>query len=407
MGVVVTGMAICSPYGNGTETFWQGLTGGHSGQKPITRFSVDNWVYRTKAAATIETIGLEENGDAERSAMEILSAVTDDVIIDSGIEPKDVSPYEVAVCLGSSQTLTNVFLNYLHRERGAGSSPESFADYSWISAGSVLFNVTRKVKAQGPALVVSTACASGTSSIGVAYDLIRQGRAKRAFAGGVGFFSALSFSGFNILRLTGRDGCRPFDTSRDGMMFGDGFALVVLEDEDFAKQRGAKIKAKILGYATANEAYHPTSPAPDGETGFRVMWQALNRSQENLARLDYINAHGTGTLVNDTSELNAITRLVSLRDNAEKPAVSSTKGHHGHSLGATGSVEFIATVLALNHQTAPPNLGLETPEPGFEKLDLVSGKAHPRRIRVALSNSFAFGGNVASIAIENISGDHE
>src|SRR5207237_495491 len=238
---------------------------------------------------------------------------------------------------------------------------------SWVSAGSILSTVARQTNARGAAMVVSTACASGTSSIGIGYDWIRRGRAKRVFAGGIGFFSELSFSGFNILRLTARDGCRSFDVERDGMMFGDGFAIVVLEDEEFARRRGAKIWARILGYATANEAFHPTSPDPQGSAGFRAMWQALQRDAGLLSKLDYINAHGTGTLVNDTAELRAIQRLISLDENKKNVAVSSTKGHHGHSLGAAGSVEFIATVLSLKHQQVPPTLGLENPEPGFDK----------------------------------------
>jgi len=409
MSVVITGMAIWSPYGRGLETFWQGLISGKSARKPVTRFDVENWVYRTKTAATIEEIGTESSGCAESNAIEILSAVIADALEDAEISKSgDVPPYETAICLGSSQNVTKVFSDHLRQKRGEAVPPDAFSNYSWVSAGSILSTVARQTNAQGAAMVVSTACASGTSSIGIGYDWIRHGRAQRVFAGGIGFFSELSFSGFNILRLTAREGCRSFDVARDGMMFGDGFALVVLENEELARRRGAKIWGRILGYATANEAFHPTSPDPEGSAGFRVMWQALRRDAGILSKLDYINAHGTGTLVNDTAELKAIQKLVALGENKKRVAVSSTKGHHGHSLGAAGSVEFVATALALKHQQVPPTLGLETPEAGFDKIDLIQ-TAQPHPIRVALSNSFAFGGNVAAIAVEHveITGENE
>lgn len=393
-------MAIWSPYGRGLQVFWNGLANGLSCRKAVRRFDVSHWVYRARSAALIDQIKSEASGEAELSAVQLLTDVVDDVLATSGIKGDDVSPYDVAVCLGSSQSVTKVFADYLRQRRGETVAPDAFAGYSWISAGSLLSEVTRRVNAQGPALVISTACASSTSSIGVAYDLIRLGRARRAFAGGVGFFSELSFSGFNILRLTGREGCHPFDIDRDGMMFGDGFALVSLEDEDLARERGANVLARVVGYATGNEAFHPTSPAPDGAAGFRVMWQALNCSSQLLSRLDYINAHGTGTPVNDSAELKAIQRLIEMRDGDDRVAVSSTKGHHGHALGAAGGVEFVATVLAMQNKMVPPTLGLENPEPGFESMNLVRGASHPQIIRVAISNSFAFGGNVASIAVE-------
>ena len=398
-GVVVTGIGIWSPFGRGTELFWDGLVRGASGRKPVTRFRTEHPAYRTREAATIAQIRPEATGEAEIDASRLLAGVVEDLLAMATIEPDDVSPYDVAVCLGSSQSATKLFSDYLRQKRGAEIAPAAFQNRLWISSGALLSEVARQVGALGPSLIVSTACASGTSSIGLGYELIGEGRIKRAFAGGVGFFSEISFSGFNILRLTAPNGCRPFDAQRDGMMFGDGFALVTLEDEDLARERGAKVLARVVGYASGNEAHHATSPAPDGQVGFRVMWEALNRDPGLLSRLDYINAHGTGTTVNDIAELLAIRRLVRMREGAGTVAISSTKGQHGHALGAAGSVEFVATVLAIQHGVAPPTCGLENPEPGFEDLDLIRGVGRPHPIRVALSNSFAFGGNAAAIAL--------
>lgn len=398
-GVVITGMGIWSPYGRGVDQFWRGLTSGESARRPVTRFDTDHRVYRAHDAATIDTIGPEVTGEAEADASRMLSEAITDLLASAAIESGDVSPHEVAVCLGSSQSATKVFADYLRRKRGEEIAPDTFSSPLWVTAGALIAEVARQTGALGPAMVVSTACTSGTSSIGIGYEMIRSGRIKRAIAGGVGFFSEISFSGFNILRLTARDGCRPFDIARDGMMFGDGFALAALEDEELARGRGANILARVVGYASGNEAFHPTSPDPQGAAGFRVMWQALNRQPELLAQLDYINAHGTGTTVNDTAELLAIRQLLQMRDGSGSVAISSTKGHHGHALGAAGGVEFVATVLAVQNGVAPSTCGLLNPQPGFEDLDLVRGKPRPHSIRVALSNSFAFGGNVASIAV--------
>jgi 3-oxoacyl-[acyl-carrier-protein] synthase II len=294
-----------------------------------------------------------------------------------------------------------MFQDFLHLRRGRAAEFNFKTSFSRLSSAAMLSELGKTLQTRGPALMVSTACASGTSSIGVAYDWIRLGRVRAAYAGGLGYFSQVSFSGFNILRLTGIAGCRPFDRKRDGMMLGDGFALVSLEREDDAVRRGAQILTRIAGYSCANEAYHATSPDPTGESGFNVMWNSLGCSLERLDRLDYINAHGTGTQANDSAELAAVARLLAMRSGEEQVAMSSTKGAHGHCLGGAGSVEFIAMVLAQNRSVVPPNLGLNDPEEHPERLSLLCEPV-ARPIRVALSNSFAFSGNVASIAIEAV-----
>jgi 3-oxoacyl-[acyl-carrier-protein] synthase II len=291
-------------------------------------------------------------------------------------------------------------VSYLKTPSNEPIDPSLTGSNSWLSSAAFHSDLAAQHGAQGPSAMISTACASGTSSIGVAWDWIRQGRAKRVFAGGYGYFSDIPVTGFNILRLVGKEGCHPFDVNRDGMMLGDGFALVVLEDEELARRRGANIIARVAGYSAINEAYHPTSPDPSGDTALRAMWNALGRSEERLASLGYINAHGTGTVANDIAELTAIERLLAQRRGGAPVPVSSTKGHHGHSLGATGSVEFVATLLALQRSFIPATLGLENPEPGFANINLVRGTSLQREIRTALSNSFAFGGNAAAIAIE-------
>jgi 3-oxoacyl-[acyl-carrier-protein] synthase II len=399
--VYVTGMAIWSPYGRGLENFWTGLAENRSASSIVERFPVEHWVYRTKHAALIADIGSETKEQDEENWRRVLRVVVEDLITSAGVSRDEVSPYDVAVVLGSSQAASRPFRELL-RVRRKELPATNLRVPLGMSSGAIVREVAKYFDARGPSTLVSTACSSGTSSIGLAYDYLRLGRARRAIAGGIGYFTAISFSGFNILRLTGRQGCRPFDSARDGMMLGDGFALVMLETEELVQARRAKSMARIIGYSSGNEAYHPTAPEPEGKTTFRVMWEALSCSNEQLCRLDYINAHGTGTPANDKAELNAIRRLLAMRTERSAVAISSTKGHHGHSLGATGSVEFVATVLAIQRGAAPANYGLENTEPGFEDLDLVHGQSQAREIRVALSNSLAFGGNVASIALEAV-----
>ncbi len=401
--VVVTGLSIWSPYGQGSEAFWEGLAGAGSAARPISRFDVSHKVFRSHAAASIPEIPSEAEGDAEESIEGIVEWVLEDLRVRSCLStapPGQVSPYQVAVCVGSSQSTSGLLREHMRAPYTYLAGSRHQKSRAWLSSGSVLTQIAHQVGARGPAFMISTACASSTTAIGLAYDLVRKGRARRAFAGGIGYFTEITFTGFNILRLTSTGSCRPFDASRDGITFGDAVAFVLLEDRETAERRGARPLARIVGHALANEAYHATSPDPGGGAALRVMWQALGRDRSLLDRLDYINAHGTGTVVNDKSELLAIRRLLAMREEKTPVAISSTKGHHGHALGAAGAMEFVATTLALQHQMVPGTVGLSNPEPGFDDLDLVAGEARPRRIRLALSNSFAFGGNVAAIALE-------
>lgn len=401
--VVVTGLSIWSPYGPGVTAFWEGLKQAEPDLKPVTRFDVGHKVFRSRTAASIEAIQPESIGDAEESVHEIIKWVLSDLSSSACLTTSpagDVSAYEVAVCLGSSQSTTGLFREHLREPYKYLASAKPLEARNWLSSGAVLAQVAHQVGARGPAFLISTACTSSTSSIGVAYNMIRRGRVHRAFAGGIGYYTEITFTGFNILRLTNANGCRPFDLKRDGIMFGDSVAMVLLEDRETAERRGARPLARIVGYASGNEAYHATSPDPEGGAAFDVMWNALGRNPKLLATLDYINAHGTGTMVNDKTELTAIRRLLRMRDNPLPVAISSTKGHLGHSLGAAGATEFIATVLAIQNQMVPCTAGLTEPEPEFDELDLISGQAEPHRIRLALSNSFAFGGNVAALALE-------
>jgi 3-oxoacyl-[acyl-carrier-protein] synthase II len=395
--VVVTGLAIWSPFGNGLETFWQALIEGESSRKTFNRFDLDEGAFRTNQAAAIAEIG-HEGGDAEETASHILQTVLHDLLNDAGIARGDPLLMEAGICLGSSQNATTALREFIEARRNGSTFEPQPESAPMASATSVAVDLARQAGLNGPLAVISTACASSTSAVGIGAEWIRQGRASAAVVGGFGYFTEVTFSGFNILRLLARDGCRPFDSEREGIMLGDGYALAFLEDAESAAKRGAHVLAKIVGHASANEAFHPTSPSPEGNSAFNVMWNALGRSENLRNQVDYINAHGTGTLVNDAAEMAAIRRL-SLKRDGEKPIpVSSTKGHHGHALGAAGGVEFVATVLSISRGMIPPTIGIRELDPAFEGLDVVR-EARPQPIRIALSNSFAFGGNSACIAV--------
>lgn len=214
-------------------------------------------------------------------------------------------------------------------------------------------------------MTVSTACASGTNSIGRAAELIDLGRAEVMLAGGADLFTELSFSGFNVLGAMTRGVCQPIDRDRDGMVLGDGAAMVVLESESRARARGARIYAFVAGHALANEAYHPTAPRPDGSEAARVMLAAIDSAGLGVDDIDYVNLHGTGTEANNAMELAAL-RLVFGGERSSMPWLSSIKAQVGHTLGAAGSVEVVATALALHGQFAPPGIHLEHPIVPFE-----------------------------------------
>jgi 3-oxoacyl-[acyl-carrier-protein] synthase II len=253
---------------------------------------------------------------------------------------------------------------------------------------------------KGTRSTITTACSSSANAIGYSYDLIRSGAMDMVVTGGSESLSELTFAGFNSLKVMSPEPCRPFDINRKGLSLGEGAAVLILEDFELAGKRGSKPYAEVLGYALNSDAYHMTSPDPKGKGMQRVMTNALKYSGIDADQVDYINAHGTATKLNDQVEADAISRVFGDRSQNEI-CVSSTKSMVGHCLGASGAIEAIATILAIANQTAPPTIHLETPDPDCD-LNHVAGISRQRKIRVALSNSFAFGGNNTSLVFKRI-----
>jgi len=247
---------------------------------------------------------------------------------------------------------------------------------------------------------ITTACSSSANAIGYGYDLIRSDDVDWVITGGSEALSELTFAGFNSLKVMSPEPCRPFDKHRRGLSLGEGSGIIILEEYTHALERGAFMLAEVAGYAVNADAYHMTSPDPEALGMYRVMSSALEQSGIEVDEVDYINAHGTATKINDHMEAQAIQRVFREK-NLERVSVSSTKSMVGHCLGASGAIEAIATILALKQQTAPPTAHLDEPDP-LCKLNHVAHSFREQNIRVALSNSFAFGGNNTSLVFKRV-----
>src|SRR5207244_6956659 len=246
-----------------------------------------------------------------------------------------------------------------------------------------------------PCEVVSNACASGTNAIGHAFDCVRSGRYQRVLTGGYDALSELVFVGFDSLQASTPEKCRPFDRHRTGMVLGEGAAILALENLDSAHARGARIMAEITGYGVSTDNFHLTQPDPSGVGPRRAMERAIESTGTEALRLDYINAHGTATELNDAAEGKAISELF------DGVPVSSTKSMMGHSLGAAGAIEAVISLLALRHQFLPPNINFDALDDRLD-LNVVANESRPGVVRMALSNSFGFGGTNASILIRRV-----
>jgi 3-oxoacyl-[acyl-carrier-protein] synthase II len=415
--VVVTGLGMVTPLGCGVEATWSRLLAGESGAGPITRFDASHLA--TSYACEIPR-GNGADGHfnpddwmapkEQRKVDEFIlygMAAAQQAVEDSGWMPDDEeSRLRTGVMIGSGigglSTIAETAL--LIKERGPKRVSPFFIPGALINL--VSGQVSIRYGFKGPNHAVVTACSTGAHAIGDAARLIAFGDADVMVAGGTESpISEIGIAGFNACKaLSTKRGdnpkaaSRPYDADRDGFVMGEGAGIVVLEELEHARARGAKIYCEVLGYGLSCDAYHITAPSEDGDGGFRSMSAALKNAGLEPSAVDYINAHGTSTMA-DTIELGAVERLMG--NAAGKATMSSTKSSIGHLLGAAGSVEAIFCVLALRDQIAPPTLNLD--DPAVETaLDLAPKAARQREINVALSNSFGFGGTNASLIVGRV-----
>ncbi|OUS06118.1 beta-ketoacyl-[acyl-carrier-protein] synthase II [Rhodobacterales bacterium 52_120_T64] len=415
--VVVTGLGMVTPLACGVEETWERILDGQSGAGTIAKFDASHLA--TDYACEIP-LGDGSDGtfnpddwmapkEARKVDPFILYAMSaaDQAIKDSGWVPEDdEDKYRTGVMIGSGigglSTIANTAI--LLKERGPRRVSPFFIPSTLINLCSGQVSIRYGFK--GPNHAVVTACSTGAHAIGDAARLIMLDDADVMVAGGAEApICELGIAGFNACKALStkrsddpKAASRPYDEDRDGFVMGEGAGVVVLEEYEHAKARGATIYAEILGYGLSGDAYHITAPAADGDGGYRSMKAALKRAGVEPSAVDYINAHGTSTMA-DTIELGAVGRLMG--DAAKGATMSSTKSAIGHLLGAAGAVEAIFCILALRDQIAPPTINLDNPMVDTD-LDLAPNKAVKREINVALSNSFGFGGTNASLVMGKV-----
>jgi 3-oxoacyl-[acyl-carrier-protein] synthase II len=400
--VVVTGLGLVSPLGTGVEKNWQAILEGRSGIREITRFATDGFASRIagevpdfKAEDFIESKEIKKMDLFIQFALGAAAMA----MADSGLKIEGEFADEVGVIIGVGLCGLDT-IEVTHKALLDG-GPRKISPFfipkviSNLAAG----HIAIRYGAKGVNWTPTSACASGTHAIGEAFHLIRRGMQDAVIAGGAeSVITPLGVGGFAAMKaLSTRNdeperASRPFDKERDGFIVGEGAGVLILEEREQALKRGAKIYAEVIGYAANGDAHHMTAPAPNGEGAARCMRLALKDAGVAPSDIDYINAHGTSTEYNDANETTAIKTVFG--EHAAKVAVSSTKSMTGHLLGAAGAVEGVYSVLALYHGVLPPTINYENPDPTCD-LDYVPNTARKADIKVALSNSFGFGGTNA------------
>ncbi|MES0868646.1 3-oxoacyl-[acyl-carrier-protein] synthase II [Pseudovibrio denitrificans] len=416
--VVITGIGMVSPLGNGAEVSWQRILEGKSGAGRIENFETED--LQTKIACQVPrgdgTDGTFNPDDymAPKEQRKVdpfivyAIAAADQAIEDADWKPEtEEDKCRTGTLIGSGigglQGIADTAL--MMEQKGPRRVSPFFIPGRLINLASGYVSIKHGLK--GPNHSVVTACSTGAHAIGDAARLVAFGDADVMVAGGAeGTVCRIGIAGFNACKAlsTGYNdepekGSRPYDKDRDGFVMGEGAGIVVLEEYEHAKARGAKIYAEVVGYGLSGDAYHITAPASDGDGGYRCMEAALKRAGISLGDVDYVNAHGTSTPLGDEIELGAVERLAG--EDAGSLTMSSTKSAIGHLLGAAGAVEAIFTALAIRDQIAPPTINLDNPSVET-KIDLVPNKAKKMEINYALSNSFGFGGTNASLVLKKV-----
>lgn len=405
--VVITGLGVVSSLGNDINIFWDNIINGRSGIKKITKFDISE--YTSKIGAQIENFDPDEyisRKDARRLGLFTQYAIyaAKKAISDSGLDINDKNANQIGVLIGSGIGGIEVLEEQIERLVNKGPRKVSPFFIPMMISNMASGQVSIYTGAKGPNSNAVTACASGTSAIGEAMEMIKRGDSKVMICGGTEAAIAPSaLAGFaNMKALSNRNdeptrASRPFDAERDGFVIGEGSGVVILEEKEFALNRGATIYAEVKGYGTSGDAYHITQPAPGGEGAARAMKMAVDKAGINKDDMDYINAHGTSTPLNDKYETMAIKKV--FNEHAKDIMISSTKSMTGHMLGAAGGIEAVICALVLKNGIIPPTINYENPDPECD-LDYVPNQARENEnIINVMSNSFGFGGQNACLVM--------
>lgn len=401
--VVVTGLGAVTPIGNNVEEFWNGIVEGKCGIDEITAFDTTN--FKVKLAAEVKNLNVEEILDKKAAKRmdrytQFAMIASREAVKDANInmEEIDSTRFGVAIASGIGGLSTmQKDIGTLH-EKGPDRVSPMFIPMSISNMASG--NVSIDIGAKGESFCMTTACASGTHAIGEAFRIIRHGYQDIMLVGGAeASINETGIAGFTNIKALSQStdknrASMPFDKERSGFVMGEGCGIIILEELEHAKKRGAKIYAEMVGYAATSDAYHITAPSPDGEGGARAMVTAMKDANIKPEDITYINAHGTSTHLNDSGETKAV--KTAFGEAAKNVMMSSTKGHTGHLLGAAGGVEAVACVKAIEKDIVPPTINYQVPDEECD-LDIVPNKARNHKIEYAMSNSLGFGGHNSSI----------
>ena len=405
--VVITGLGAVTPIGNNTKDFWEGIKEGKCGIDEITRFDTTN--FKVKLAAELKDFNAEDYFD--RREAKRLDRFSQYAIVasreawkDSGLDKETENMERVGVIIGSG--IGGIGTTEEEHEKYMTKGPDRVSPM-YIPMGipnMATGNVAIDIGAKGESISMVTACASGTHSIGESFRMIKHGYQDVVLAGGTeAGITPLGIAGFTNIKALSKaeDKNRasiPFDKERSGFVMGEGAGVIILEELEHAKKRGAKIYAEMVGYGATSDAYHITSPAPGGEGGARAMKIAMEEAHVSPEEITYVNAHGTSTHLNDSYETQAIKTALG-EENAKKVMVSSTKGHTGHLLGAAGGVEAIICAKAIEEGFVPATINYKVPDEECD-LDVVPNEGRNVDVKYAISNSLGFGGHNSSILLK-------
>ncbi|MBS3921254.1 MAG: beta-ketoacyl-[acyl-carrier-protein] synthase family protein [Deltaproteobacteria bacterium] len=402
--VVITGLGVVSAVGNSIPEFWNSLIDGKDGTKEITAF--DASPYRTKLAAEIS--GLDPQAYFSRKELRRLSRCDQFGLVafreawrsarlDKDLIEKERAGIILGAGSGGILSVEKYFRDFYRGRKKP--SPSLLISYSLATTTDV---IAVESGLKGPRSTTATVCSSSSASIGVAYEMIQMGLADVMVSGGSDSLCEVSYSGFSSLKLVDPESCKPFDKRRQGLIIGEGAGILILEDLDHALRRGAPVLGEFLGYGICADAYHLTAPEPNGEGVERVIRAALSHAGVSPEEVDTINAHGTATPFNDVAETRGIKRVFGER--AKEIPISGIKSMVGHCLGSAGGIEAVATVLTIKNGVISPTIHYEVPDPHCD-LNYTPNHSIKRDVRVALSNSFAFGGNNVCLVFKKFSSE--
>jgi 3-oxoacyl-(acyl-carrier-protein) synthase len=386
--VVVTAMGVVSPYGQGCDVYWEGLSNGRCTLGPLTLFPTDG--FPSHVGGQVDAATVRSLGRARSRANRFVMAAAQEAVRHAGLPPETLRDAAISIG-GAGGGMLEAEAWYAHYYHGEANLRLCGALRTMLPAAQTEA-VAARLRIEGPRETPILACSSSAAAIATIADLIATGVVDVGLAGGVDSLTRICFMGFNALKLLDKRPCRPFSQDRQGMSISEGAAVLVLESYAHASARGARIRACVAGSGISSDAFHPVAPPSDAEGAVRAMQEALSRADVSPRDIQYVNAHGTGTVQNDRSEAVALEHVFG----AGNVLVSSIKSLIGHTMGAAGALEAVATLLAMDAEVLPPTANLHVPDPEVP-FDCLAHTPRPHAVACAMSNSFGFGGQNVSL----------